>query len=165
MGDEIVTHADAIRVTDELNDLEMEHVGACHWSVTYCYDTMVVEWNGHHMWDSDEDDRLEIGTCKKCGGTGKGTIDQDALHGACESCGGDGKGEPREPLRDHLVRRLNDFVADAAACVLAAGGEPWTEVEGTDLVDVHTVMRMPKAVAEQLRAGKLSGYSIGCAGA
>jgi hypothetical protein len=94
---------DIIKVVDSLNERGMqEGPGAMFHVATNEYSTHIMMLGHIVLWDSDEDEREEIGTCERCGGTGN--FEEDRLQMAssaeqyCAHCGGDGRGEPKEPL-------------------------------------------------------------------
>jgi hypothetical protein len=164
--------ATALQTAEELNDVELAATGACHWSATICFGMVTIEWNGIHMWDSDEDDRKEIGTCQRC--DGNGSVEPPEMETAevdvrfdttCPACGGHGTAEPKEPLRDHLIRQITTFRNEVADAVNAIAGDkdvPWSPVpDHDDLVDMTVNMRVPKAIAKAIIKGDLTSYSMG----
>jgi len=102
------------KVIDDLNDRGFEYVGHAFWSVSYCGSgSIVVEAMGIPIWDSEEDEREQIGTCPKCGGSG---ADPDWVEGSarptCPTCGGDGEDDLWEPLAAFLPRRLMEIALE-----------------------------------------------------
>lgn len=75
------------------------------------------------LWDSECDDREDVGICQKCGGSGN-FYDIDLRDMAsCPGCGGTGKDEPKESLETYVRRQLRGM----AISMLALAGKEETD--------------------------------------
>jgi len=92
---------DVVGIVDVLNERSGETAGCTAWSVQAAGGAIQVFLNNTRLWDSEEDEREEIGTCETCSGTGK--EDATAVT-TCGQCGGTGKDRPFEPLIVYLPR-------------------------------------------------------------
>jgi hypothetical protein len=75
--------------------------------------------DGPALWDSEMDERAQVGTCPMCGGDGNVYDPELRDKVTCPMCGGDGKDDPREPLEKYLRKGLYDL---GEALQLIGGG-------------------------------------------
>lgn len=111
---------EALAVVEKINDHTMTMVGSTILTVqAEPYSGEVAVMTGELcIWDSDQDDREQVGACEECGGTGEMRL--DGVDGYCGRCGGDGKDDPREPLEAYVRRELRSFAETYAS----AAGPP-----------------------------------------
>ncbi len=97
---------EAIEAVEKINGLGE---GMC---ATVSYEplsgSISIEHSGSLIWDSEDDEREQVGECAKCRGSGiEGELETHPPQPiVCTTCGGTGKDDPREPLFLYLVCEL-----------------------------------------------------------